>query len=115
MAQKQIKMTNNDKVFELSNGVFDEFTKNGLVLVDFFGEWCMPCVMMSSVIDEIADKFQGKIKVGKVNVDDNSELAKKFNIFSVPNFILFKEGKKIGQFIGSMSEEDFEEKLRKFL
>jgi len=108
-------MTNNDKVPELTDNEFEDFTKEGIVLVDFFAEWCMPCLMMAPVIDELNDKFKGKIKFAKVNVEDNQELSQKFNISSIPNFILFKDGKSIKQFVGSMSIEKFEEKLNSFL
>lgn len=107
-------MTNNDKVPELTNGEFTEFIKSGTAFVDFFAEWCMPCVMMSPIIDELHEKFKGKIKFGKVNVDDNQEIAQKFNIMSIPNMIIFKDGKKVEQFIGAISQDELEAKLSKF-
>ena len=104
-----------ENVPELTNGEFSDFIKEGIVLVDFFAEWCMPCVMMGPVIDELSEKFKGKIKFGKVNIDENRELAQKFNISSIPNFVLFKDGTPSEQFVGGMSEEDFEEKLKKLI
>ena len=108
-------MTNNDKIPELSKGEFENFIKNGVVVVDFFAEWCMPCLMMAPVLDELNEKFSDKIKFGKINIDENSDLAQKFRVMSIPNFILFKDGKQTDQFIGALSLEDFEEKLRKHL
>ncbi|MAG79089.1 thioredoxin [Candidatus Pacearchaeota archaeon] len=108
-------MGNKDKITELSKSGFEDFTKDGIVLIDFFAEWCMPCLMMDPLMDELSEKFKGKIKFGKVNVDDNSELAGKFNVSSIPNFVLLKNGKEIEQFVGSMSSEEFEEKLNKFI
>lgn len=108
-------MTNNDKVPELTNGEFESFIKEGLVLVDFFADWCMPCVMMGPIVDEVSENFKGKIKFGKVNIEDNNALAQKHGVRSIPHFILFKEGKQIESFVGGMSAEDFEEKLEKFL
>ncbi len=108
-------MTNNDKVQELSNSDFEEFTKDKVVLVDFFADWCMPCLMMSPVIDDLSDKFKGKIKFGKVDVGENQEIAQKFNVSSIPNFVLFKKGEVADQFIGTIPLEDFEEKLKKHL
>ena len=99
-------------VSELTGKEFKDFTKNGLVLVDFFADWCMPCVMMSPIMEELGKKFKGKIKFGKIDVDENSALAQKFKIFSIPNFILFKDGEVKERFVGAMPEEDFEEKLR---
>ena len=109
------KMTNNDKVAELSTEKFNEIIKEGIVLIDFFADWCMPCIMMAPIIDELSEKFNGKIKFGKVNIDENSELAQKYNVVSIPNFVLLKDGKVIEQFMGAMSAENFEEKLKKAL
>lgn len=102
-------------VTELTNGKFTEFIKTGNVLIDFYADWCMPCVMMGPVVDEMSDKFKGKVKFGKVNVEDNHEIASKFNVFSIPNFILFKDGKVENQFVGGMSAEDFEDKLKELI
>ncbi|MEX2016943.1 MAG: thioredoxin [Candidatus Pacearchaeota archaeon] len=102
-------------VTELTNGQFEDFTKNGTVLVDFFAEWCMPCVMMTPVMEELSDKFKGKIKFGKVDVDENHAIAEKFHVHSIPNFVLFKDGKPAERFVGAMPAEDFEEKLKKHL
>ena len=100
-----------DNVPELTPNNFDDFIKEGLVLVDFFAEWCMPCMMMSPIVEDLSEKFKGKIKFGKVNVGETQELAQRYNVSSIPNFTLFKDGKQIDSFIGSMSEDDFEEKL----
>jgi thioredoxin 1 len=102
-------------VTELTNGQFEDFTKKGLVLVDFFADWCMPCLMMSPVIDDLSGKFNGKIKFGKMDVDENHALAEKLHVHSIPNFVLFKDGKPVERFVGSMPAEDFEEKLKKYI
>jgi thioredoxin len=102
-------------VEELTNGKFDEFIKEGIVLIDFFADWCMPCVMMGPIVDEMSEKFKGKIKVAKVNVEDAQEIAQKFNVSSIPTFIIFKDGKVVEQFTGGMSEEDLENKLNGLL
>ena len=103
------------EVTELSGKQFDEFTKKGLVFIDFFAEWCMPCVMMAPIIDEVSENFSGKIKFGKVNVGENESLAKKFNVSSIPNFILFKDGKVVENFVGAMNGEELESRLKKFI
>jgi len=105
----------NNQVQELSEKAFQEFVKEDLVLVDFFADWCMPCLMMAPVIDELSEKFKGKIKFGKVDIEENQGLAQKFNVMSIPNFVLFRNGEKIEQFVGSMPPEEFEKKLEKFL
>ena len=89
--QELQKMTTNDKVPELTSNEFESFIKEGIVLIDFFAEWCMPCLMMAPVIDELSEKFKGKIKFGKINVGENQQLAQKFNVSSIPNFILFNQ------------------------
>ncbi len=76
------------------------------VLVDFWASWCGPCKMMGPVVEEISNEQAGKIKVGKVNVDDEAELAQKFNIMSIPSFIVFKDGKAVAQTVGGQSKED---------
>lgn len=108
-------MAGNDKVPELTNGEFEDFIKEGTVLIDFFAEWCMPCLMMAPVIDELSEKFKGKIKFGKINVGDNQEISQRFNISSIPNLTLLKDGKVIEQFVGSMSGEELESKLKEFI
>ena len=102
-------------VQDLSTNEFNGFVKEGFALVDFFADWCMPCIMMSPIIDDLGKKFEGKIKFGKVDVGENQELAGKHGISSIPNFILFKDGKQVDQFVGAMPLEDFEEKLNKHL
>jgi len=104
-----------ENVIELSGKEFNNFIKEKVVLIDFYAAWCMPCLMMAPVIEDIARKFKGKIKFGKVNIEDNQELAQKFRIVSLPTFMLFKDGKQAKQFVGSRSIEDFEEKLKSLL
>lgn len=100
---------------ELTSKEFNEFIKKGVALIDFHAHWCMPCVMMSPVVEEISKKFKGKIKVGKINVDEAHEIAQKYNVRSIPTFIIFKEGKVAEQFVGAVSREKFEEKIKKYL
>jgi thioredoxin 1 len=104
-----------ESVIELSEKKFDEFAKSGLVFVDFFAEWCMPCLMMAPIIEEVSKNFSGKIKFAKVNVGDNESLARKFNVNSIPNFVLLKDGKVIESFVGAMDSEELENRLKKFL
>jgi thioredoxin 1 len=108
-------MTNNDNIPELTTKEFEEFTKKGLVFIDFFAEWCMPCLMMAPVLDELSEKLDNKVKFGKVNVGDNQSLAKKFNVSSIPNFVLLKDGKPVEQFVGALSGEELENRLKKFM
>ena len=75
------------------------------VLVDFWASWCGPCRMLAPVISEIAEEYEGKVKVGKVNVDEEGELAVKFGIASIPTVILFKNGEPAGKSIGFVPKE----------
>jgi len=104
-----------EEIPELTNGEFDLFVREGLVFLDFFADWCMPCTMMSPIIDELAEKFRDKIKFGKVNVDDGQKIASKFEVSSVPTFVLLEEGKIVERFSGARSGEDIEEILKKHL
>lgn len=70
------------------------------VLVDFYADWCGPCKMMAPVIEELAGELQGKSKVGKINVDENQDLAMEYNVMSIPTLIIFKEGKEFKRFVG---------------
>jgi len=100
---------------ELTSGEFDDFTKEGVVLVDFWASWCMPCLMMAPIVDELGEKFKGKAKVGKIDIDGNQEIAQKFNVSTIPNFVLFKDGKVVEQFVGGKSLEDLSEVLEKHI
>lgn len=104
-------------VTELSKENFSTFISNNekLVLVDFWASWCGPCRILSPVVDEIANEMAGKIKVGKCNVDDNSELAMQFQVMSIPTLILFQEGKPIQTLVGAQPKEAVVAELSKFL
>ena len=78
-----------------------------LAMVDFWADWCGPCKMVSPVVDSLADAYDGKVFVGKVNVDDEPELAEKFQIQSIPNIVFFKNGQMIDRKIGVMPEDAF--------
>ena len=82
------------------------------VLVDFWAEWCGPCRMLTPVIEDVAKDLAGKLKVGKINVDECQELASKFNILSIPTLIVFKQGKPIDQMVGAMSKDQLLNKIK---
>lgn len=104
-----------ESVVELSEKKFDDFAKQGLVFLDFFAEWCMPCVMMGPIVEEVSEKFSGKIRFGKVNVGENESLARRFNVSSIPNFVLLKDGKVVDSFVGAMQSDELENRLKKFI
>jgi thioredoxin 1 len=78
------------------------------VLVDFWAEWCMPCKMVAPVLEEIADDYEGKLKVGKLNVDSEGEIAMKYNVVSIPTILLFKDGKVVNQHVGAAPKNALE-------
>ena len=81
------------------------------VLIDFYADWCGPCKMMAPVVEKLAEKYEGKVKVGKVNSDDEPELAQKFQVMSIPNFVIIKGGKVVDRVIGAVPQKALEEKL----
>ena len=94
----------------------DSFEKEVLeskepVLVDFYADWCGPCKMMAPVVEKLAEKYEGKVKVGKVNSDDEPELAQMFQVMSIPNFVIIKDGKVVDRVIGAVPQQALEEKL----
>lgn len=104
----------------VSNVTQDNFENEVLksdtpVLVDFWAAWCGPCRMVSPVIDQIADEYDGKIKIAKVNVDENPELAGKYEILSIPSVFLFKDGQKVDAVIGARPKEVFESMIKKIV
>lgn len=95
----------------------DNFTKEVLeadipVLVDFWATWCGPCRMIAPFIEEIAKEYEGKVKVGKINVDDEGELAVKFSIMSIPTVMVIKDGKVVNTAVGYRSKEQLVDLLK---
>ena len=76
------------------------------VLVDFYADWCGPCKMLAPVIEDVAKELQGKVKVGKVNVDENQDLAMEYGVMSIPTMIIFKNGKEDKRLVGFRSKSE---------
>ncbi len=85
------------------------------VLVDFWAPWCGPCKIVNPTVDEITKDFAGKIKVGKMNVDEQSDIAAKYAVMSIPTFMIFKKGEIVSQFVGAQPKSKFEEEINKVI
>ena len=85
--------------FNLENFKKDVLDSEKPVLVDFYADWCGPCNMMAPIIEELASDLQGKARVGKINVDENQDLAMEYNVMSIPTLIIFKEGKEVKRIV----------------
>ena len=85
------------------------------VLVDFWASWCGPCKMVAPIIGELAGEYDGKAKVGMVNVDEQAELAMKYNIVSIPTVMLFNNGETAEKLVGAYSKDDYEDIIDKYI
>ena len=96
---------------------FDTEVKNSdvPVLVDFWAPWCGPCKMIGPIVEELAGDYEGKIKVAKINVDDNQELASQFGIRGIPTVMIFKDGEVANSFVGLRPKEDLAKALEAVL
>lgn len=104
-------------IVELSDSTFEgEVLKSeSPVLVDFWAPWCGPCRILAPVVEEVANSYTGRIKVGKLNVDDNQETTMQYSIRSIPTLILFKNGKPLDQIIGAVPKSEIEKMVKKAL
>lgn len=106
-----------DTVIELSDSVFEsEVIQSDIpVLVDFWAPWCGPCKAMAPTVSQISKDFAGRLKVGKINVDENQETSVQFGIRSIPTLLFFKNGKIVDQIVGAVSQSELEQSVGKAL
>ncbi|MGI7451578.1 thioredoxin [Campylobacter jejuni] len=102
------------KYIELTSDNFAQ-AKEGVTLVDFWAPWCGPCRMLAPVIDELANDFDGKAKICKVNTDEQGDLAAEFGVRSIPTLIFFKNGEVVDQLVGAQSKQVISDKLNSLL
>ncbi len=103
------------KYIELNNDNFEATINEGVSLVDFWAPWCGPCRMIAPVIEELAEEFDGKANICKVNTDEEQDLAVKFGIRSIPTILIMKDGEIVDTMVGAASKEAFAEKINNLL
>jgi len=103
------------KYIELKADNFEATLAEGVSLVDFWAPWCGPCRMIAPVIEELAEDYDGKANICKVNTDEEQEIAVKFGIRSIPTVMFFKDGELVDQMVGAASKDAFAEKLNALL
>ena len=106
-----------DAIIELSDSTFESEVVNSdvPVLVDFWAPWCGPCRAIAPIVEEISSSYEGKIKVGRMNVDENQSTTMKFGIRSIPTIIMFKGGEAVDQIIGAVPKGEIERVVDKYL
>lgn len=104
-----------NKIVELTKNNFEQIVTNSdkPVLVDFWASWCGPCRAVAPVMEQLAEEYDGKAVIGKVNVDDENEISAKFRIMSIPTVMLFKGGQVVDKVVGSRPKADFDNLLNK--
>ena len=100
---------------EIEEKDFESEVKEGVTLVDFFATWCMPCRMMGQILEDIAQELGDKVKIVKVDVDKNENLARQYGVMSIPTLYIFKDGKDEEKHIGVWQFEDCVNALKKYL
>ena len=104
-----------DKIIQLTDDSFeaDVLNASGLVLVDFWAEWCGPCKMIAPILDDIAEEYQGQVTIGKLNIDQNAGTPPKYGVRGIPTLLLFKDGTLADTKVGALSKTQLKEFLDK--
>ncbi len=104
------------EVKEIKDDEFDNSVKSGkVVIIDFFAEWCMPCLMMVPVVEELAQNYKNKVKFFKINIDENHEASAKHKILSIPTLLVFKQGNLADRITGALSYDMLKERIDKLV
>ncbi len=103
------------KVFTDANFEQEVLKSELPVLVDFYADWCGPCQMMGPVIDKLAEEYEGKFNIGKVNVDQNGTTAQAYRVMSIPTLLFFKNGEVVDKVMGAVAKATLEQKIRMYM
>ncbi len=103
------------EILHLTDDTFEKAVKDGLTLVDFWADWCQPCKLIAPFMEEFAEKYAGRLKVAKLDVDENPRTAMRYRVMSIPTVILFKNGEPVEVWVGAQPKRNFEQKLAKHL
>lgn len=100
-------------IVELTTATWDKevLQANGLVMVDFWAVWCGPCRMIAPTVEELAKEYAGRVKVGKLNTDENPDVASKYKIMGIPTIMFFKDGQKVDQIVGAVPKPQLKAKI----
>jgi thioredoxin 1 len=115
--RKENEMAENGKTVVVTDGNFNNEIEqhSGLSLVDFWAAWCGPCRMVAPVIEQLAGEYEGKLKVGKLDVDSNQQTAMRFNIRSIPSILIFKDGQLVDTVVGAVPKAFLERKIQEHI
>lgn len=102
-------------VLHVTDANFDEVTADGLVMIDFFATWCGPCRIIAPIVEQLAAQYAGRVKVGKLDVDQSPEAAQRMNVRSIPSLLFFKGGQHVDTVVGAVPKSVIEQKIESLL